>query len=562
MDKRNIDVRVDPYKMLQWRMVVVLLAAALLPLALSGFGSWIVFGQLIEQKSIEQMRTVVLSHARAIESNLSENLHLLQLMTESHNLREISRSDKLKILFDNLNRSSNGGFIDLGVIDADGNHLAYVGPYDLRDRNYRDADWFKEVISSGAYISDVFLGYRQIPHCIIAVKSVRDNRPWILRATINSEQFDRLVKSVPLAEGGSAYILNREGVYQTVPKDGDVLERGAVSDLTYHGGVREKKIKSGDTDLIRVTTWINKDRWLLVVEQDEAAIQAPVNQAIASGALVVAFAIFLLVIATFLATWHLTNRIKRVTAERDEMSQAFIRSAKLASIGELATGLAHEINNPLAIISAEQTNISDLLKEYDGNETSREEITESIERCKAQVQRCAGITRKMLQFGRQKDSRLESVELASRLTDIATLLQRRAKVHNIEIVPFIEENLPPVYVDPIELEQVLVNLINNSFAALPDGGKITLRAYLDDNVVHLEVVDDGTGIPAAELEHIFEPFFTTKEVGKGTGLGLSVCYGIIQSWGGRIKAESHPGQGTTMHISLPYRSTKEKNKDK
>lgn len=539
---------------LRWRIVIALLLAAFLPLALSGFGSWIVFGRLIEKKSAELMRTVVRSHAHAIESNLSENLHLLQLTAESNPLDEIRRPERLKILFDNLNRSSGGRFIDLGVIDNEGTHLAYVGPYDLQSKNYKEAAWFKEVAVSGAYISDIFLGFRQVPHCVIAVKTVEPGRQWILRATINSDYFDRLVRTVPLSEGSTAYIVNREGLYQTSPANGSVLDAGPIRDLAWFGGDREQRIQDGEERLIRVSTWINNNRWLLVVEQDLAAVRAPVNQAIAAGASVVVVAILLLVVTTFLATWHLTRRIEQANKERDEMSQAFLRSAKLASIGELSTGLAHEINNPLAIISAEQTNIADLLQEFTGSEQGRREITESIERCKSQVQRCASITRKMLQFGRQKDTNLELIDVGSRLAEIAEFLQRRAAIRNIKILPSVEDNLPQAYVDPIELEQVLVNLINNAFDALPNGGTIALNVRTDAHQIHLTVSDNGTGIAPKDLPYIFEPFFTTKEVGKGTGLGLSVCYGIIQSWGGSIKAESEIGKGTTIHMLLPLRA--------
>ena len=532
----------------------MLLLAALLPLALAGFGSWIVFGKLIEAKSLEQMRTVVQSHGFTIESRLRENRRLLQLAAEMNSLQDMKHPDRLRSVFDKLNHSSDNGFIDLGIIDDSGSHLAYIGPYELQNRNYRDAEWFREALTTGQYISDVFMGFRNVPHCVIAIRMVEDGRPWILRATINSEQFDRLVAAVPLAEGSAAYILNRGGLYQTAPVSGAVLDRGPIENISYHSGVSEQRVRVHDADFIRVTTWINDGRWMLVVEQDVAAVQAPVNQAIADGALVVAFAILLLIGTAFIATWHLTNLIEKTGAERDELSQAFIRSAKLASIGELATGLAHEINNPLAIISAEQTNISDLLGDFQGREESRKEITESIERCKSQVQRCAGITRKMLQFGRRKEPKLEATNVGSRLLEIVGLLQRRAGVYNIEIIPHIEDNLPPAFVDPIELEQVLVNLINNAFDALPGGGKIKIHAYKKDNRVQLDVADNGTGIAPENLNHIFEPFFTTKEVGKGTGLGLSVCYGIVTSWGGRIGAESEPGKGTTISIILPVRT--------
>ncbi len=537
---------------LRWRIVTVLLAAAMLPLALAGFGSWIVFGRLLEESSLAQMRTIVESHARAIESHLSERRRLLFLAAESHDLEDILGSSRLAALFEDLNRSSNRGFVDLGVIDADGNHVSYVGPYDLQEKNYREAEWFKEVNARGEYISDVFLGFRQVPHCIIAFKMIEGSRSWILRATISSEQFDALVKT-GLGEGSDAYIVNREGVYQTAPRDGAVLDRAPQPVSSFHGGVREREIETGGKGKIQVTTWINDSRWMLVVERDLAAVQAPVNQAIARGARVVLVAVVFLVLTTAFATRHLTRRIDKATAEREEMSRAFVRSAKLASIGELTTGLAHEINNPLAIISAEQTNISDLLQDMQGDGDTKDQILDSVKQCQGQVRRCAGITRKLLQFGRSQESRVTLTDLAPRLTEVSDFLGRHARVRNVAIRTEIEENLPRVMIDPVELEQVLVNLINNSLDAMPQGGDVVVRAFKENDRVVVEVSDTGTGIPPEALDSVFEPFFTTKPVGKGTGLGLSVCYGIVRSWGGTMEARSSPGEGTTMRIFLPLK---------
>ena len=192
---------------MRWRIMFVLLFAALLPLALAGFGSWIVFGKLLESKSLEQMETEVKGHALVIDAYLTEQLHLLRLIAESHSLEDFTRPGEIRTMFDDLNRSSDDGFVDLGVIDMDGRHLAYVGPYDLKDRNYIKADWFKEVNLKGEFISDVFMGFRQIPHCIVAVKITEGGRPWILRATINSERFDTLVKTEEAGNAGDAYIV-------------------------------------------------------------------------------------------------------------------------------------------------------------------------------------------------------------------------------------------------------------------------------------------------------------------------------------------------------------------
>jgi len=543
---------------LRSRILTILLSVSLLPLLIMSFGAWIVFGRLSERKSLEVQRTVVESHARAVEAYLGERMCAIRLLASTQNLTEITDQDRLKHLLSSLNNDGGSGFIDLGVIDSQGRHLAYVGPYELLDKNYHETDWFKQVWAEGVYISDVFLGYRKVPHCIIAVKSYQGETPWILRATIDSDRFDALVKTGSLGETGDVFIVNRAGLYQTSPKKGARLDSSALAGrLESYRGVQNRKVKINGTTKIQVTTWINNNQWLLVAERDAAEVRAPVTRAIFKGALIAAASMILIIITTFLATRHLTSRIDVANAQREEMVRAFMRSAKLASIGELAAGLAHEINNPLAIIAADQTNIGDIVKDIPDNFTGREEVQESLERSKRQVQRCKNITTRMLQFGRKRDTELKQTDLPGCLRDTISLLERQASVRNIKLILETEDNLPPALVDPIELEQVIINLVNNSFHAMRDGGEIRFAvrrasvAGLDELIV--EAGDNGSGMPPEVLERIFEPFFTTKKFGQGTGLGLSVCYGIVQSWGGKMEAESEPGRGTTMRLKLPVK---------
>lgn len=547
---------------LQSRIVTVLLTVSLLPIFLMGAGAWIVFGRLLERKSLELQRTVVESHSRAIETYLSERLNALRLLTSTHSLQQITDSNLLNQRFSILLKETDGGFVDLGVIGSDGQHLAYVGPYDLMEKNYRNAEWFKQVMEEETYISDVFLGFRQVPHCIIAVKASNGGTPWILRGTINSMQFDKIVQTGVLGERGDVFIVNRQGIYQTTSKSGSVMEPSDLSDMQYVPGVHDCKISIDGQKKIQVTTWINEGKWLLVARQDAGEVHAPVNRAVAAGAVIVSIAVVLIVLTTFFATRHLTGLIDRANARREETYRAFTRSAKLASVGELATGLAHEINNPLAIISADQTNIKDILSDLPEDFRDRNDLLESVERIKRQIGRCRSITTKMLQFGRKDKSKLEPTNVTSALRETVSFLERQASVRNVELLLDLDDMVPSVMIDTVELEQVLINLINNSFQALPEGGRVQVVSRSDGSEVVIEVIDNGYGIHPKDIDRIFEPFFTTKSVGEGTGLGLSVCYGIVKSWGGTMEAESEFGKGTIMRMFIPIPSQTSHNKAK
>jgi two-component system, NtrC family, sensor kinase len=537
---------------LRRRIITIVLMASLLPLCLMGAGVWVVFGGIIESKALEVQRSVVERHALGIRSYLEGRFLCLKLLADNASLAELCEPGRLDRALSALNETTSGGFVDLGIIGLDGEHLAYVGPFDLEHLNYRDADWFKSVLAEGEHLSDVFLGFRQVPHCIVAVKAGSGGgESFILRATINSRQFDEIVTTAALGKRGDAYILNREGRLQTTSKTGLPLQPSSLAPAAFHRGTVDRRIEVDGEEKIRMTVWLNRDRWALVVDQDAAEVRAPVRQAFASGAIIMALSVLILAITIFLSTFHLTNRIDRANAAREEMFRAFMRSAKLASVGELATGLAHEINNPLAIVSAEQTNIADLAGDLPPERPEVKDLLASTRRIRHQVERCASITGKMLQFGRKGESMPKPSDVGPRLREIASLLHRQSTVRNIDLSLEIEDDLPLVVLDPLELEQVLVNLINNAFHAMPTGGRVRLRARRADSEVRLDVEDTGTGIPGECLDRIFEPFFTTKPVGEGTGLGLSICYGIVKSWGGSLDVESKPGQGTCMRIHLP-----------
>jgi two-component system NtrC family sensor kinase len=399
-------------------------------------------------------------------------------------------------------------------------------------------------------VSDVFMGFRQVPHCVIAVKRQEGDHAWVLRATISSDRFEAIVRAEQLGTTGNAYLVNKEGIYQLPPRNERVLAKSRIGVPRAHSGVSSQKIEVGGRTLIQTTTWLNNDRWMLVVEQDEAEIRAPVHQAVMRGVVVVGMAAVLVIFATIIATRFLTRQIDSANRERDELSKDLLRSAKLASLGELSTGLAHEINNPLAIILSEQTNISDLVLQLPAEHPDRQDMLESVERCKRQVERCGGITAKMLQFGRTREPRNQPTDVKPKLEEIVDLMQKRAQLKNVRLVLSAEPDLPPLVLDPTELQQVIVNLINNALYATGQGGEIAVVAARDGPRVRITVRDNGCGIPREHMSRVFQPFFTTKPVGQGTGLGLSVCYGIVRNWGGTMGVESQEGVGTEVRILL------------
>jgi two-component system NtrC family sensor kinase len=226
-----------------------------------------------------------------------------------------------------------------------------------------------------------------------------------------------------------------------------------------------------------------------------------------------------------------------------------VQSAKLAAIGELATNIAYEVNNPLAGVLG----YAGLLLKADDIPADKREHLKTIER---ETLRAREILKKLLDFSRRKPPRLVKTDLGAIIQDTLPLVEGQAKMNNVEITVSCSPGLPLVAMDADEMRQVFANLINNAFFAMPKGGTLTVRCRQDNDltgkeVIIVELIDSGHGIPEEQLDKIFDPFFTTRLDGEAAGLGLSMSYMIVQNHGGRIEVESKVGEGSTFRVILP-----------
>jgi len=245
--------------------------------------------------------------------------------------------------------------------------------------------------------------------------------------------------------------------------------------------------------------------------------------------------------------------------KRLETEQQLIQAGKMATLGEMATGVAHELNQPLSVI---KTASRFFLRKIAKKEKIEDEILSTMAtEIDSYVDRATKIINHMRQFGRQSDVVLEKVQVNTVLERALEILGQQLKVRGIEIVWNLAPDLPLILADPDRLEQVFINLLINARHAIDEKWqsqphltgekKITLKTSTDDNLISVEVTDTGPGIPQSMLERIFEPFFTTKKVGQGTGLGLSISYGIIKDCKGSVQAVSRKNGGASFIIKFP-----------
>lgn len=266
----------------------------------------------------------------------------------------------------------------------------------------------------------------------------------------------------------------------------------------------------------------------------------------------------------------ITLCIRRVIAvagqkshEIDRLNRQLAETGRLASIGEVSAGVAHELSSPLSVILTEKQILVDLEKKHPTamDPDFRLRFLDSMEQIGVQIRRCKEIMHNLLRFARRTGSSVEAVAVNEFIKEILRLVEREARSSGIEIELDLQDNLPEVKTDVSRLQQVIFNLMNNAFDSTEGipGGTVTISTRKEevDQKVVIAFIDNGLGIQPEYIEKVFEPFFTTKPAGKGTGLGLSICRSTIERLGGDIKVRSKPGEGSEFSVSLPLNPPKE-----
>jgi len=567
------------YSTLKRNMLLVMILVSFAPLLLIAGIILYQFQVSYQEKVIAHLEEVVEKHRQNIDGFLDEKLADIRVMTRTFGLEQLRNESFLQGKLAILQEEHGGVFVDLGLVNGEGLQVAYAGGFKLARVNYSEADWFKKALKSEQFISDVFLGIRGLPHFIVAVKKEWQGSTWILRSTIDFVAFNSLVENLRIGKTGLAFIVNREGEFQTnAPlaarpesiKHVDLLNKSFGQGLPPEDQghleatdrVRKKKNDRQPVTVIErdpqrggeyisVSTPLKKGEWLLVYQQDTTDAFADLYRARKLALIIFLVGGLSIVSMAFILSSRIIKRVVWADREKEMMNEQIIEAGKLASVGELAAGIAHEINNPVAIMVEEAGWIEDLLEE-DGDCEDPAEVRRALKQIKDQGVRCKQITHKLLSFARKTDPELRKVQLNELIDEVVALSEQRVKYSNVKLNLNLAQQLPEVYVSPSEFEQVLLNLVNNALDAMtPDGGALEITTRIDGGHVVVDVADTGQGIPKANLARIFDPFFTTKPVGKGTGLGLSICYGIVKKMEGEISVNSAVGLGTTFHVRLP-----------
>jgi signal transduction histidine kinase len=539
------------------RRTVVLATAAvsLLPLVILSFLYYDQYERSLRTETVEGVSRQVTNNKRALEFFLTERRSALSFIVRDRSFMELCDVETLSRLVRHINDTfALGSFADMGLIDANGKQLCYTGPYDLKGRDYHDQDWFYRVSRRGAFISDTFLGYRHSPHFAIATKHERESGGYyILRATINAEVLAEQILTSGLTPDDDVFLVNKDGVLQSPSRRyGAVLKTVSIS-LPHATGdvhVLEQEDEQHRPVVIGCAQ-IADSPFVLVYIKPHVRPQS-------AGLALPRLLLFLLVsIAVILGVilWGSGQFVASLRAhnmKRAELMHKVEYANKLATIGRLAAGVAHEINNPLTIINEKAGLLQDVVN-LEGDFPRRDKVLGIVESITGSVARCRQVTHRLLGFAKHMDVRSETIAVEELLREVVSFLGKEAEYRNVTITVEAEPGVANIESDRGQLQQVLLNILNNAEAAVKDGGRIDIRVRsASERRVAVSIKDDGIGIPKENLGRIFEPFFTTRE-GSGTGLGLSITYGIVQKLGGEITVESEVGKGTCFTVLLPVR---------
>ncbi len=557
--KRIVDVFTFPegmdearYRHLKRNIGVLMAMVSIVPLCLMALINFHIYRANLDRELEVPMRGLVSKTKHSFELYIRERLSAVSFIASAYSWDDLSSETTLTRIF-HIAKQEFDGLVDFGLIDAEGRQVAYVGPYKLRDKNYAEQPWFQETRIRGSYISDVFMGYRNVPHIAIAVEGhTSTGRIWVLRATINTDRFDELIASMDLDADSDAFLVSSKGLLQTRSRlFGEPLTRLPVdiSSPVYQANAFHMDAPDGRHYFATSSALLNPDFILVVMRpvMDIASswytLRSDLLMVLVGGALLIALVAFKL-------TDILVQRVMDSDRSREAAFREIEHTHKLSSIGRLAAGVAHEINNPLAIINEKAGLMRDLLaREADSPLHGR--FAAQLEGILGSVARCRTITHRLLGFARRMDVSIEQLDVNEILHDVLGFLEKEVVKRSVDLRMDLAEDAPLIASDRGQLQQVFLNIIGNAFEAIADGGSITIASRTVEDGVSIAVRDNGCGMSADTLSHIFEPFFTTKK-GTGTGLGLSITYGIVRKLGGRIDVQSAEGEGTTFTVHLPW----------
>ncbi len=549
------DDNANRYLILRRNIFILMILITIIPLIIMAVIYQHEYQASLKKEIVNPLKTLANKTKHSFELFLEERLSVIRFIASSYSFEELSDQKTLNRIFKAL-MDEYCCLVDLGLINKKGIQLSYIGPYEFLGKNYSKQSWFQEVVVKGNYISDVFMGYRQFPHVAIAVlRRTEEGRYLILRATIDTSKFDNLIASMGLDQESDAFLINREGILQTPSRFyGKILDQYPVPfPRGNYGSIVVEEVDPQNRKMLVAYAPFTRSDYIMVLAKQRSALLKPWYTLRSEMLFTFAISVVTIILVVFKLTDTVVKRVKDADEKRELAYREIQHTHKLSSIGRLAAGVAHEINNPMAIINEKAGLMKDLVS-YDDQFRKKEKFLGLTDSILQSVERCKEITHRLLGFARRMEVQLVRLDLNELIQETLGFLDKEALYRNIELRLQLTDNLPYIFSDRGQLQQVFLNILSNAFAAVEDEGQIVITSWEEDSdTVGVSIQDNGSGMSGETLKNIFDPFFTTKQKG-GTGLGLAITYGIVKKMGGDIKVTSKQGEGTIFTVYLPEKA--------
>lgn len=553
------------YRSLRRLMTVLMVAVSVMPLLLLATISHVQYMRTLERELESPVYALARKSQAALELYLGERISTVSFLAHAYTFKDLLDERTLNRVFLAL-KSEFQGFVDMGLVDADGRQVGYVGPYKLKGADYAGKPWLRDTEIKGRYLSNAILGYRGYPHLVVAVHRLEENGvSWTLRVATDTLRIQQVVSTVGPEHDTDVFLVDTEGVLQTDSNlFGKALEKFPLDlpPASRETVVRRVTDPKGRQLMIASCALAGTDFMLLAVKPTEDAIR-PWRSLSTELLLVLCGGVALIFMVSNLLMQQLVNRLQASDERRVAVFAQMEHNQKLSSIGRLAAGVAHEVNNPLAVIYEKAGLAQDLLGMGNacGDSKERERLSALLESIESTVERARGITHRLLGFARRMEANRQALHIEEVISETLGFLEREAKNRGVKFETDLPANLPEIVSDRGQLQQVFLNIVGNALDALAGGEGAMQRPQGEERFVKIccqgqgknmlvSVEDNGKGMSPEVLRHIFEPFYSTKK-DKGTGLGMFITYGIVRKLGGDIHVQSEEGRGSIVRITLP-----------
>jgi two-component system, NtrC family, sensor kinase len=549
----------EPYKHLFnfrriWKQSVIIFSiVAIVPLVVTALFSYRVHRSSTESELMRNTIRLVSNTEQSIFFFFKEYRSVLDLVTHGNTFENLSRGDN----FDNLLTIAQmeiDGIDGLEIIDSSGLRRAFAGSTPLKKQLLDRRPSYRDVFEHSVHVSEVFSVSGGSYHVNYTVgRMFPDGKRYFLRAIINTEGLNRFIDRLSTDTSEDIFLSNQQGVLQTPSRFfGSPMTKIdlPVSEATYEASLFETRDSAGNQLIVGQALIPQTPFTLMVIQSKEATLQTWYKTPKAFMWILVLSVLFIFAVTIAMATW-LVDQMHEADQERVRTLHQVEQTTKMASLGRLASGVAHEINNPLAIINQKAGHIKDILSVSDDFEQHRK-LTELADAIVSSVQRSSSVTKRLRDFAGHLNASIETIDLKEIITEVNQILAKESNLRCIAIHIDVADDLPSFKSDRGRLEQIFFNLFNHMISTMKEGGHLDIKAHwLDEETIAVILSDNGPGLPESELKGIFEPFsnFTTNT--GSTNLSLAVTYALVQQIGGDVSIDSRLGIGTRFDIRIP-----------